>query len=53
LIELDGTKNGPHVVQEICDDLLRDSAKELLKRLEAGEISESLAVMTLSKDNEI
>jgi hypothetical protein len=24
-----------------------------LKRLEAGEISESLAVMTLSKDNEI
>ena len=37
-------------MQEKTEDLLKDSAKELLKRVEAGEISESLAVLTLSKN---
>ncbi len=49
LVELDGNKVGPHVVVEHSDDLLGDAAKELLKRVEAGTISESLAVLTLCK----
>ena len=51
-MELDGTKVGPLVVQEKCDDLLKDVAKILLKRVETKEISESLAVLTLSISNQ-
>ena len=49
LVELDGVKVGPNVVKEGCTNLLKDAVQELLKRLEAGKISESLSVMTLSK----
>jgi hypothetical protein len=49
LVELDGCKVGPYVVKEQCDDLLTDATEILLKRVEAGKISESLAVLTLSK----
>lgn len=48
LIELDGTKPGPVVITEQCDDVLRGSIAEIQKRLEKGEISESLSVMTLN-----
>ena len=51
IVELDGTKVGPFVVQEKCDDILKDTAKILLKRVEEEEISESLAVLTLSISN--
>lgn len=51
LVELDGTKEGPHVVAENCTDVLRGSIAEIQKRLANGEISESLSMMTLnSKD---
>ena len=52
LVELDGMKVGPHVVQENAQDLLKDTARELLKRVEDGKISESLAVLTLNKKPE-
>lgn len=48
LIELDGTKKGPVVVEENVDDVLRATIKEIQKRLAAGEISESLSMMTLN-----
>lgn len=47
LIELDGTKQGPHVIGE-CDDVLRGSIKEIQRRLESGEISDQLSMMTLN-----
>ena len=40
LIELDGTKQGPHVIGE-CEDVLRGSIKEIQRRLAGGEITES------------
>ena len=48
LVELDGTKKGPYVCAEGCEDVLRGSIAEIKKRLEAGEISESLSMMTLN-----
>lgn len=48
LVELDGTKKGPVVIEENVEDVLRASIKEIKKRLEAGEISESLSMMTLN-----
>ena len=48
LIELDGTKHGPLVIEEGCEDVLRGSIKEIQKRLAAGEISESMSMMTLN-----
>ena len=48
LIELDGTKQGPHVIKEACGDLLKDTVAEIQKRLADGEISESLSMMTLN-----
>lgn len=47
LIELDGTKQGPNVIGD-CDDVLRGSIKEIQRRLGSGEISDSLAMMTLN-----
>jgi ubiquitin carboxyl-terminal hydrolase L3 len=47
LIELDGTKQGPLVVAENVESLVHGTAQELKKRLEEGQISESLSVMTL------
>ena len=43
-------KQGPVVIADKSEDLLKDAAHELLKRLEAGTISENLAVLTLSKN---
>jgi len=48
LIELDGTKAGPHVIEGGCEDVLRGSIKEIKRKLEAGEISESMSMMTLN-----
>ena len=49
LIELDGMKKGPVVIQEGSTDLLNDTAKILLKRVTDGLISESIAVQVLCK----
>lgn len=48
LVEFDGTKRGPHVVAERCDDVLRGSIAEVQRKLTAGEISETLSMMTLN-----
>lgn len=48
LVEYDGTKMGPHVVAEDCDDVLRGSIAEVQRKLAEGEISESLCMMTLN-----
>lgn len=48
LVELDGTKKGPNVVAEACQDVLRGSIAEIQKRLANGEISESLSMMVLN-----
>ena len=48
LIELDGTKKGPLVITDNCEDVLKGSITEIKRKLEAGEISESLSVMTLN-----
>lgn len=48
LVELDGTKPGPQMVAENCQDLLRGSIAEVQKRLANGEVSESLSMMVLS-----
>ena len=42
-------KDGPSIVNEQSDDLLKDTATILLKRVEDGIYSESIAVLTLSK----
>ena len=48
LVEFDGMKKGPHVVAEVCTDVLKGSITEIKRRLEAKEITESLSVMCLS-----
>ena len=48
LIELDGTKDGPAIIQEDCDNLLKGVATELQRRLAAGNITESLSLMALA-----
>ena len=48
LVELDGTKLGPVVVGDCDGDLLRGSIKEVMGKLERGEISESMSMMTLN-----
>ena len=48
LVEYDGTKRGPHVVAENCDDVLRGSIAEVQRKLSDGEISETLSMMTLN-----
>ena len=53
LVELDGTKAGPVIVKEDCNgDLLRGSIREIKGKLERGEISESLSMMTLNLSQE-
>ena len=49
LIELDGTKDGPAVIEDECEDLLKSVAKELQRRLENEIITESLSLMGLAK----
>ena len=48
LVELDGTKVGPHIVAEDCTDVLRGTIAEIQRRLAEGDISESLNMMTLN-----
>ena len=48
LVEYDGLKQGPQVIEEGCSDVLKAAVKEIMRRLEAGEISDSLSVMTLN-----
>lgn len=48
LVELDGTKAGPHVIAEECTDVLRGTIAEVQRRLADGEVSESLSLMTLN-----
>ena len=48
LIELDGCKQGPYVVAENCSDVLRGAVGEIQRRLAAGEVSESLSMITLN-----
>lgn len=52
LVELDGIKSGPLVVKDQSEDLLKDAVTLLQARVEGGEISESLAVLTLNKKPE-
>ena len=47
LIELDGTKTGPVVIEEDCQSLIKGAAQEIKRRLEAGIITEQLSVMAL------
>jgi len=47
LLELDGTKRGPLVVGDDCNDVLRGSIAEIQRKLREGEISQSLSMMTL------
>ena len=49
LIELDGTKQGPVIIEEECKDLLKDVSKELQKRLADGAITQSLSLMAIAK----
>jgi len=54
LVELDGTKAGPVIVEGggCGGDLLRGSIREVMGKLERGEISESLSMMTLNLSQE-
>jgi ubiquitin carboxyl-terminal hydrolase L3 len=53
LVELDGTKAGPVIIDGGCGgDLLRGSIREVMGKLERGEISESLSMMTLNLSEE-
>lgn len=52
LVELDGTKAGPVVIGKCNGDLLRGSIREVKGKLERGEISESLSMMTFNLANE-
>ena len=48
LLEVEGTRKGPHIVAEKCEDVLRGAIAEMQRRLAAGEITESLSMMTLN-----
>ena len=48
LLELDGTKKGPLVVNEKCEDVLKGSVMEIQRRLAKQEISERLSMITLN-----
>ena len=52
LVLLDGCVNGPHIVEDNCEDVLRGSIKEIKRRLEAGEIKDELSMMTLYKQDQ-
>ena len=49
LVECDGTKDGPSVIAESCDDVLKGAVNEIRRRLEGGFISERLNLMALCK----
>ena len=45
-------KEGPIVIQDQTEDLLKDAAKVLAQRVESGHYSESMAVLALTKKPE-
>ena len=45
---MDGLKKGPNVIAENCDDVLKGAVAEIKRRLEAGEVSEQLHMMTIN-----
>ena len=47
LVELDGTKAGPAVIQTGCENLLESAIKEVKRRLEGEHISERINLMAL------
>jgi ubiquitin carboxyl-terminal hydrolase L3 len=47
LIELDGCIDGPNVVAENCDDVLRGTIAQIQKRLADGLYNENMSMMTL------
>lgn len=48
LIELDGCKQGPLVIAEQCEDVLRGAVAEIQKRLADGDISDKVSMITLN-----
>mmetsp|Transcript_38448 Transcript_38448/g.82037 ORF Transcript_38448/g.82037 Transcript_38448/m.82037 type:complete len:255 (+) Transcript_38448:169-933(+) len=52
LVELDGTKAGPVILADCGGDVLRGSIREVKGKLERGEISHSLSMMTLNLSQE-
>ena len=48
LVELCGCKEGPLVVAENCTDVLKGTADEVMRRLQAGEITEAVSVLALT-----
>ncbi|KAL7546119.1 hypothetical protein ACHAWF_009452 [Thalassiosira exigua] len=52
LVELDGTKAGPVIIGDCGGDILRGSIREVRGKLDRGEISESLSMMTLNLSQE-
>ncbi len=55
LVELDGTKKGPHVVAEGVqkDGLMIAVAEEIKRKLAEGEVSESMSLMAIGPPNEM
>ena len=53
LIELDGTKKGPLVIAESCESVLSGTVQEIKRRLEAGEISENLNMVSLNVNPDV
>ena len=49
LVECDGTKDGPSIIAESCDDLLKGVTEEIRRRLYDGFISDKLNLMALCK----
>ena len=51
LIELCGCKEGPLVIADSCSDVLRGAAAEIMRRVQTGEITESVSAMALVAAN--
>lgn len=49
LIELDGTKDGPAIIQEHCENFLLGVATEIKRRISEGKITGSLNMMAFCK----
>ena len=43
-----GCKEGPLVILENCEDVLKGAADEVLRRVQAGEITEAVSCMALT-----
>ena len=49
LIELDGMKPSPHLIENNCEDLMKGVAKDVKAKIDDGRISPIVSVITLSK----